>query len=93
MPRLVHTPLALTGEGQVLLNLTQLDLPRSPPALLQAALELRATLFVGMVLTASEQDRLLRDLALLVPNATIPLIAGRHRQLRASRIDPLTRSR
>lgn len=80
MSRAIHrAPLAVTSDGRVILNVCELGGPLDSRRLLERALRTRGALFLGVVLTSHEVDGLVHEAALLLPNITGPLGAGRRR--------------
>jgi hypothetical protein len=79
----VHrSPVAITVDGDIILNLTELDVPARLPAILAAMRSVSGPFFVGVVLTERERRRLQRDLGLVLPNVTGPIIGRRLRRAR-----------
>lgn len=81
--KILRAPIALTSEGDLVLNVLELDLP--------AELEIdglgthRAHFFVGILLGREEVRTLMNDLALVLPNVTAPIAGARLRRQRAGR--------
>lgn len=69
-PSIVRAPIAVTVDGELLLNLTALDVAANPHALAEALQRTDDAVFVGVRLSAKEARTLLRDLALVLPNVT-----------------------
>ena len=74
-----QAPAALTSEGDVVLNLTAMDVPPRVADLARALLRVNGAVFVGVCLPAKEARLLLRELALVLPNVTDPAAARRRR--------------
>lgn len=82
-PRVVRAPLALATDGTVLLNLTELDVADDADALANAIMEQKNDVFVGIRVSRAELQRLLRDVALVAPSVTLPLVRPRLRRHRS----------
>ena len=77
--RLHRAELAVTTSGAVLLNLVTIDGTLDLAELLALAVAQRGEVFVGVVLAPSEIKSLVRNVALVLPNVTMPLVGGRLR--------------
>ena len=82
MSTVVEAPVAVTTDGQVVLNLTAFDVPARLPAILAALRTVRGPFFVGVVLNGRERQQLQRDLGLVLPNVTGPIVGRRLRRAR-----------
>jgi hypothetical protein len=71
--------LAVTSEGEVLLNLARFDVPKKMEDIVRAALRQRGAVFIGVSLSAAEVARLLDEAAMVLPNVTGPLVGRRQR--------------
>jgi hypothetical protein len=78
--RIIRSPVAITVDGDIILNLTQLDVPARLPAILAALRSVPGPFFVGVSLSAAEVRRFQRDLDLVLPNVTAPIIGQRLRR-------------
>ena len=80
MSRRIHrAELAVTTSGAVLLNLVTIDGTLDLAELLALAVAQRGEVFVGVVLGPSEIKSLVRNVALVLPNVTMPLVGDRLR--------------
>lgn len=77
--RLHRAELAVTTSGAVLLNLVTIDGTLDLAELLALAVAQRGEVFVGVVLGPSEIKSLVRNVALVLPNVTMPLVGARLR--------------
>ncbi len=78
MSRRIHrAELAVTTSGAVLLNLVTIDGTLDLAELLKLAVSQRGEVFVGVVLGPSEIKSLVRNVALVLPNVTMPLVGAR----------------
>jgi hypothetical protein len=82
--RVCRAELAITSEGDVLLNVLALNDVRRLDELLKLAKRERGAVFIGVALSPSGRRRLAREVQLILPNATIP-IAGRRFWARRAR--------
>jgi hypothetical protein len=73
----VRTPLAVTSDGEVLLNVGELDVRHAVNALVRLAKAEPGAVFIGVVLGRREVQRLLRDVRLILPNATLKVVGRR----------------
>jgi hypothetical protein len=74
-----RAPLAVTSDGTVLLNVARFDVPRRIEDIVRVAMSQSGAVFIGVALSAAETRRLRDELAMLVPNATGPLVGRRQR--------------
>jgi hypothetical protein len=77
--KVARAPVALTSDGDVVLNLTAMDVPARAIALAEALRTIEGTVFVGVCLPAREARLLVRDLGLVLPNVTDPAAMRRRR--------------
>ncbi len=78
MSRRIHrAELAVTTSGAVLLNMAAIDGTLDLAELLKLAVSQRGEVFVGVVLAPSEIKSLVRNVALVLPNVTMPLVGAR----------------
>ncbi len=78
--RINKAELALTTSGKILLNVAPLDEDLDSAALLKLAMAQRGDLFIGVVLSPAEVEGLIKDVELVLPNVTMPLVGRRLRQ-------------
>jgi hypothetical protein len=71
--------LAVTSDGDVLLNVARFDVPKKIEEIVKMALRQRGAVFVGVVLSPAEVKRLLDEAAMLLPNVTGPMVGRRQR--------------
>jgi hypothetical protein len=71
--------LAVTSDGEVLLNVARFDMPKKVEEIAGMALRQRGAIFIGVVLSPAEVRRLLDEAAMLLPNATGPIVGRRQR--------------
>lgn len=91
--RISRARLALTSEGDLVLNAADLDVRLTPGDVLTAALEQRGEVFIGVVLSRRERQLVLREGALILPNITGPLCGRRIRAVGRPRRPGQGRSR
>ncbi len=82
MKTIAKAPVAVTVDGDIILNLTELDVPARLPAILAAMRSVSGPFFVGVVLSERERRQLQRDVDLVLPNVTGPIIGHRLRRAR-----------
>lgn len=84
MSRRVHlAPLALTSDGDVLLNVAMFDAPKDLATLLRLAQTQSAKVFVGVPLSGSELDFILSELRHAYRDGAAWLVGGRQRRVRS----------
>ncbi len=71
--------LAVTSDGEVLLNVGRFDVPKKIEEILRLALRQRGAVFIGVALSPAEVRRLLDEAAMVLPNVTGPLVGRRQR--------------
>ena len=71
--------LAVTSEGDVLLNVARFDVANRVEDVVRMALRQRGAIFIGVALSPAEVTRLLDEAAVLLPNATGPMVGRRQR--------------
>ena len=71
--------LAVTSEGEVLLNVARFDVPKKIEDIVRTALRQRGAVFIGVALSPAEVRRLLDEAAMVLPNVTGPLVGRRQR--------------
>ena len=71
--------LAVTSDGDVLLNVARFDVPKKVEEVVRMALRQRGAVFIGVALSPTEVRRLLDEAAMLQPNATGPMVGRRQR--------------
>jgi hypothetical protein len=74
-----RAPLALTSDGEVLLNVARFDVPKKIEEVVLMALRQRGAIFIGVALSSVEARRLLDDAAIVLPNVTGLLVGRRQR--------------
>jgi hypothetical protein len=74
-----RAPIAVTSDGDVLLNVARFDVPKRIEETVKMAVRQRGALFVGVVLSAAEVRRLLDETAMILPNVTGPMVGRRQR--------------
>jgi hypothetical protein len=74
-----RAPLAVTSDGTVLLNVARFDVPRRIEEIVRVAMSQRGVVFIGVALSPAETKRLLKEVALILPNASAPLVGRRQR--------------
>jgi hypothetical protein len=79
-PHIIRSPVAITVDGDIILNVTLLDMPARMPAILAALRSVSGPFFVGVCLSRAEVRRFQRDLDLVLPNVTAPIIGQRLRR-------------
>ena len=72
--------LAVTSDGDVLLNVARFDVPKKIEEIVKMALRQRGAVFVGVVLSPAEVKRLLDEAAMVLPNVTGPMVGRRQRR-------------
>lgn len=82
MTTIVKSPVAVTVDGDIILNLTELDVPARLATIVAAMNSVPGALFVGVCLSPAEARRFERELALVLPNVTGPIIGRRLRRRR-----------
>jgi hypothetical protein len=75
-----RSPVAVTIDGDIILNLTELDVPARLAAITAAMNTVHGALFVGVCLSPAEARRFEHELALVLPNVTRPIIGQRLRR-------------
>ena len=70
--------LAVTNEGEVLLNVARFDVPKKIEESVRFALRQRGAVFIGVALSPAEVRRLLDEAAMVLPNVTGPMVGRRH---------------
>ena len=81
MSRRIHrADLAVSMDGAVLLNIAPFGENLDAATLLKLALAQPGELFIGVALSPSEVTRLVRDVGLVLPNVTGPLVGRRLRR-------------
>ena len=71
--------LAVTSDGGVLLNVARFDVPKRIEEIVRMALRQRGAIFIGVALSTGEVRHLLDEAAMLLPNATGPMVGRRQR--------------
>ena len=71
--------LAVTSDGDVLLNVARFDVPKKIEDIVRVALRQRGAVFIGVALSPAEVRRLLDEAAMVLPNVTGPLVGRRQR--------------
>ena len=71
--------LAVTTDGDVLLNVARFDVPKTVQDIVRTAFRHRGAVFIGVALSPAEVQRLLDAAAMLLPNLTGPLVGRRQR--------------
>ncbi len=74
-----RSPVAVTLDGEVVVNLLELDVNPDPEEIISALRRQRGRVFVGVVLSGREMKRLLREVDLVFPNVLMPTVGGRLR--------------
>jgi hypothetical protein len=74
-----RAPIALTSDGDVLLNVARFDMPKKVEEIVRMALRQRGAIFIGVALSPAEVKRLLDEAAMLLPNVTGPMVGRRQR--------------
>ena len=74
-----RAPLAVTSNGDVLLNVARFDVPKKVEEVVRMALRQRGAVFIGVALSPAEVRRLLGEAAMLLPNTTGPMVGRRQR--------------
>jgi hypothetical protein len=85
--RVCRAELAITSEGEVLLNVLALDDVSTLDRVLQLARRQPGAVFVGLALSPSERRLLTRGVRMILPNATAPVAGRRFRARPASAAD------
>jgi hypothetical protein len=75
-----RAPLAVSSDGNVLLNVARFDVPKKIEDIVRTALRQRGAVFIGVALSAAEVRRLLDEAAMVLPNVTGPLVGRRQRR-------------
>ena len=78
--RVLRAPLAVTSEGDVLLNVVELDVHADVASVARALAGVDGYVFVGVMLRRYEARGVLRDVAMLLPNVTGPVGSRRRRR-------------
>jgi hypothetical protein len=78
--RVLRAPLAVTSEGDVLLNVVELDVAADVASVVRALAGVDGYVFVGVMLRRDEARGVLRDVAMLLPNVTGPVGSRRRRR-------------
>jgi len=71
--------LAVTSDGDVLLNVARFDMPKRIDEIVKMALRQRGAVFIGVALSPAEVRRLLDEAAMILPNVTGPMAGRRQR--------------
>jgi hypothetical protein len=71
--------LAVTSDGDVLVNVARFDMPKKVEEIVKMALRQRGAIFIGVALSPSEVKRLLDEAAIVLPNVTGPMVGRRQR--------------
>jgi len=71
--------LAVTSDGDVLLNMARFDMPKRIEEIVRMALRQRGAIFIGVALSPAEVRRLLDESAMILPNVTGPMVGRRQR--------------
>jgi hypothetical protein len=79
-----RAPLAVTSDGEVLLNVARFDVPKKIEDIVRMALQQRGAVFIGVILSPADVRRLLDETAMVLPNVTGPM-SGRRQRGRLSR--------
>jgi hypothetical protein len=74
-----RAPLAVTSDGDVLLNVARFDEPKKIEEIVRMAVRQRGAIFIGVALSPTEARRLLDDAAMVLPNVTGPIVGRRQR--------------
>jgi hypothetical protein len=69
-----RAPIAVTSDGDVLLNIARFDVPKRIEEIVKMAVRQRGAVFIGVVLSKTEVARLLDETALILPNVTGPMV-------------------
>lgn len=81
MSRRVHlAPLALTSDGEVLLNVAMFDAPKDLATLLRLAQTESVSVFIGVPLSGSELEFILSELRHAYRDGAAWLVGGRQRR-------------
>ena len=72
--------LAVTSDGDVLLNVARFDVPKKVEEIVRMALRQRGAVFIGVALSPAEVKRLLDEAAMVLPNVTGPMVGRRQRR-------------
>jgi hypothetical protein len=80
-----RAPLAVTSDGDVLLNIARFDEPKKIEEIVRMAVRQRGAIFIGIALSRREVKRLLDDAAMVLPNLTATLEGKRQRGPRRGR--------
>jgi hypothetical protein len=72
--------LAVTSEGDALLNVVELDVHADVASVARALVGVGGYVFVGVMLPRDEARGVLRDVAMLLPNVTGPVGSRRRRR-------------
>ncbi len=75
-----RAPLAVTSDGDVLLNVARFDEPKTVEEIVRLAIRQRGAVFIGVALSPAEARRLLDEVAMVLPNVTAPMEAQRQRR-------------
>jgi len=71
--------LAVTIDGDVLINVARFDVPKKIEEIVKMALRQRGAIFIGVALSPAEVRRLLDEAAMILPNVTGPMVGRRQR--------------
>ncbi len=82
---IARAPLAVTSDGDVLLNVAGFDEPERIEEIVRMALRQRGAVFIGVALSRAEARRLLDEVAMVLPSVTTPMEARRQRGTRPRR--------
>jgi hypothetical protein len=72
--------LAVTSDGDLLLNVARFDMPKRIEEIVRMALRQRGAVFIGVVLSPAEVKQLLAEAAMVLPNVTAPMVGRRQRR-------------
>jgi hypothetical protein len=72
--------LAVTSDGDLLLNVARFDMPKRIEEIVRMALRQRGAVFIGVVLSPAEVKQLLDEAAMVLPNITGPMVGRRQRR-------------
>jgi hypothetical protein len=75
--RIHRADIALTSDGDVLLNVVALDAPLTLDGLIREAARQRGAVFVGVVLGPQEVRRLIDEMGPILPNITTRIAGPR----------------
>jgi len=76
--KILRAPIALTSEGDLVLNVLELDLPVELE--IDGLSTRRGHYFVGVLLTREEVRAVMNDLVFVLPNVTAPIAGARLRR-------------